>query len=241
MGLTIIEKNKLMMNDLQSIVDKELALKKAVTILEAGCGSGSWLKFRRDARLVGIDISKKQLDRNTVLNEKILGDLETYNLPSDAYDLIMCWDVLEHLSSPEKALLNFFKSLSEGGLVLLAAPNVMAVRGFITKYSPHWFHIWFYKYVYHRSDAGTEDQPPFVTFHRFAIAPKAIEKLAAEHNLKVVFAKKYQVQHVQKHPVVSFAWNAMNMLINVLTFGIVETDRESSFILVLQKRKENFS
>ncbi|MGZ3789706.1 MAG: class I SAM-dependent methyltransferase [Bacteriovorax sp.] len=241
MGLTILDKNKLMMKELQSLVDRELASKEKVTILEAGCGSGSWLKFRPDARLVGIDISEKQLDRNIVLHEKILGNLETYSLPEKSYDLIMCWDVLEHLPHPEKALLNFFKSLNEGGLVLLAAPNVMALRGFITKYSPHWFHIFVYRYVYRRPEAGKEDQPPFVTYHRFSIAPKSIEKLAKKHNLEVVFEKKYQVQHVQKHPLVSFAWNAANVLLNILTLGMVETDRKSSFILVLQKGKESFS
>lgn len=231
----IIEKYETIMKDVQSIIDRELNNKKELTVLEAGCGSGGRVKCRADARLVGIDISQKQLDRNTSIQDKILGDLETYDLSSGAYDLIMCWDVLEHLPHPEKALVNFFKGIKNGGLVLLAAPNVLTLRGFITKYSPHWFHIFFYRYVYKRPEAGTEDQPPFPTFHRFAIAPKAITELAAQHNVRVVFEVKYQIQHVDKHPLVTFAWSMANIVVNILTLGLVETDQKSSFILLLQK------
>lgn len=235
MGLTVLEHYQSVMKELQSTVDNKLSEKIDLTILEAGCGSGSWLKFKPEAKVVGIDISQKQLDRNTVLHEKILGDIQTHQLPQNAYDLIMCWDVLEHLPNPDKAIKNFFQSLKKDGIVLLAAPNVLTLRGYITKYSPHWFHIFFYKYVYHYKNAGKEDQPPFKTYHCSSMAPAAIEKLALQDNMKIIFSKKYQVQHVSKHPLIAFAWAAANSLLNILTCGKIETDKKSSFILLLQK------
>ena len=235
MAITILENYENIMKDLQSIIDRTLNPRSELTILEAGCGSGGRVKCRPDARLVGIDISQKQLDRNTSLHEKILGDLETYDISPATYDLIMCWDVLEHLPHPQQAMQNFFKGVKDGGLVMLAAPNVMTLRGFITKYSPHWFHIFFYRYVYHQPNAGTEDQPPFPTYHRFSIAPKAIEQLAAQNNIRVLFEVKYQIQHVEKHPLVAIIWNTVNAVANILSFGLIDTDRKSSFILLLQK------
>ena len=70
------------------------AADREVTVLEAGCGSLTYLNFGSRSRVIGIDISREQLDRNEVLDERILGDLETYSLAEDAYDAIVCWYVL---------------------------------------------------------------------------------------------------------------------------------------------------
>ncbi len=72
--------------------------------LEAGCGSASRITIPTSYHITGIDISQSQLDRNKSLNKKILGSLETHEFESESYDLIVCWDVLEHLQHPDKVL-----------------------------------------------------------------------------------------------------------------------------------------
>lgn len=41
-----------------------------------------------------------------------------------------------------------------GGQIVVAAPNPYSVKGFVTRYTPHWFHVWYYRHVLHRPQAG---------------------------------------------------------------------------------------
>src|SRR5260370_6841466 len=91
----------------QAIVDKMCARGDTVRVLEAGCGSRSFIQFGPKPYLAGIDVSQEQLQKNTLLQEKILGDIETFPLPPPSFDILIFWDVLEHLPHPHTALLNF--------------------------------------------------------------------------------------------------------------------------------------
>ncbi len=83
-----------------AVVARLLAGRPAPRVLEAGCGSSSRVALPAGRWLVGVDIAPRQLDKNTVLDEKHLGDLQTFSLPGAGFDLILCWDVIEHLPHP---------------------------------------------------------------------------------------------------------------------------------------------
>jgi len=91
----------------QDIVTAQFKRLKKVRILEAGCGSNSAFTFQKNAYIVGIDISERQLQLNTSLDEKHQGDLQHYSFPPNSFDIIICWNVLEHLQHPESVLLIF--------------------------------------------------------------------------------------------------------------------------------------
>lgn len=173
--------------ELQRIIDDYSGADRTITLLEAGCGSMSKVKLSDNVHVVGIDISEMQLSRNLKLHEKILADIQIYPLPEKAFDIIICWDVLEHLEHPRAALRNLFKSCKEGGLIILGFPNLYSVKGIITKLSPHIVHIWYYKYILNVKEAGTDDTPPFRTFFKFSIAHTSIRKLARKYNATVEF------------------------------------------------------
>src|SRR5437588_4454211 len=146
---------------LQLLVDKLLNDRRNIKVLEAGCGSYSYINMPENTScyVVGIDISEEQLRKNSVIHEKIIGDIETYQFSSSEFDLIVCWWVLEHLPHPEKALNNFLKCIKENGLIVLAVPNVISIKGLVTKYTPFWFHKWVY-----RSFFGVQGFNHFQTF-----------------------------------------------------------------------------
>ena len=224
------------LRELERVIERTLEHHDHISILEAGCGSMSRIRFRQTARLIGIDISQKQLDRNTELHEKILGDLETYPLSPNTYDMIICWDVLEHLSHPGKALRNFSVAVAVGGIIVLASPNVMTLRGFVTKFTPHWFHVWFYRYIYGMKDAGKNDSWPFKSYHRFAIAPGALLSFAKREGLSVEFWKTYDFDEVQKfNPLLAAAWGFANVAAGILSFGRIQNDTHKAFMMVLRK------
>lgn len=49
-------------------------------------------------------------------------DLESETLPAHAYDLVACFDVLEHIPKPLEVVRNIRRSLRENGLFVMHAP-----------------------------------------------------------------------------------------------------------------------
>jgi len=70
------------------------------TILDVGCGNGSFINFIKNKkiynRLVGIDSSKEAL--KYVKTEKVNRNVATLPFKNNEFDLIICLEVLEHLS-----------------------------------------------------------------------------------------------------------------------------------------------
>ncbi len=223
---------------LQARLDQLASGKNPFKVLEAGCGSSSHVTFKEGTYVVGIDISELQLQRNTLLKERIQGDIQTYAFQENAYDLIVCWDVLEHLPSPEKALRNFFHAVNEGGMILLASPNVTTLRGIITKFTPYWVHVLYARYVVGVETAGTEGNYPFPSYHRWTIAPNAIRRLADEKGLVVELAETYGFDHPEKkHAVFYSLWTLVSNIAHVLSFGAIKTDKDAAFVFILRKPK----
>jgi len=174
-------------NEGQRVLDALLADSPAPRILEAGCGSASHFRFKPGARLVGIDLSQKQLDRNQGLSEKICGDLQAYDLSGGNYDAVICHFVLEHLDRPDRALANFVRGLAPNGAIVLVAPNPFSLFGLAAKLTPFWFHASFYRVFFGPRKGGG----PFPTFYRLPMAPSRVLRWAARSNLKVEYCRLY--------------------------------------------------
>jgi SAM-dependent methyltransferase len=227
---------------LQEIVEKSLGDRDRLRVLEAGCGSISYVRFPPDAHIVGIDISEAQLRKNTYLHEKLLGDIETYDLPHSGFDAIVCWNVFEHLPHPEWALDRFADALRPGGLIVLALPNALSFKGLITKFTPFWFHVWVTRHLVGRKLAGTEGNPPFPTFMRLSIAPQRLMRSAGERGLTTVYFSLFEDNKQRtirrKLRITGIRWRLVQNLVKVVSFGKIETAR-AQCILVLQKAAAN--
>jgi ubiquinone/menaquinone biosynthesis C-methylase UbiE len=220
--------------NLQTFINSELR-GESVCLLEAGCGSASNLNFGDNVRMVGIDISKKQLERNAMLHEKIVGDIQHHEFPPDSFDAIVCWDVLEHLPQPKLALRQFARAVKPGGIVILKLPNVLSVKGLVTKYLPHKLHVLAYRYIYGDKNAGKNDTAPFKTFLRFSISAKAIKKLCGQGGLATIFFATYDVSSInwlQRKKAAHFLYVTLWKTFNLLSLGGIG---ESELIIVLKK------
>lgn len=219
---------------LQGVIDRLLPAQPRLRVLEAGCGSASHLTLPASRHVVGIDISAKQLERNASLDQKIQADLQSYDLPRQAFDLIVCWEVLEHLPNPERAVKRLVDATADGGIVILALPNVFSIKGLVTKFTPHWFHVWFYRNIYGVKDAGRDDRAPFKTFLRLSISAGAIRRAAAEHGLRVVhFAMHDVAAYVRRtNRPAALIYDSARAVARVLSLGAIG---DSDFIIVLQR------
>lgn len=177
---------------LQQILDLHVSDRRPLRVLEAGCGSSSHLQLPAERWVVGIDISAQQLERNEQLDEKIVGDLQTFQLPANSYDLIICWDVVEHLDQPAEAIKNMAAALSPGGMLVVAAPHPWSFKGMVTRVSPHWLHVWFYRYLIGDKLAGVDGRGPFATPMKSGMFPANIARLSAQLGLRKVLFYPYQ-------------------------------------------------
>jgi SAM-dependent methyltransferase len=220
---------------LQGFVDKELLRRPSVRVLEAGCGSASNLEFGQQVWLVGIDISEKQLARNTLLHEKIAGDIQHYEFPEGCFDAIICWDVLEHLPHPELALRQFAQATKLGGLIILKLPNVLSLKGLLTKFLPHTFHVLVYRYFHGNKNAGKNDTAPFKTYLRFCISAGAIRREGDRLGLQTVYFATEDVADfgwLQRKKTARFVYVAVKNLLSLVSLGSLG---DSELIIVLKK------
>ena len=223
---------------LQEVLDDFVRGRSNLRVLEAGCGSTSHVRLPADATLVGIDISEKQLARNTRLHERILGDVQTHDLGDATFDVIICWDVLEHLPHPDQALERFVRAIRPGGLIVLALPHAFSFKGLVTKATPHLVHVLFYRHVLGQKLAGTQDRAPFPTFMRSSIAPNRIVRFASEHGLHdelvLLYEGNVQLRVRKQNRLADLAFDVLGRVSRAVSRGAYDANH-SDAIIVLRK------
>jgi 2-polyprenyl-3-methyl-5-hydroxy-6-metoxy-1,4-benzoquinol methylase len=154
-------------------------------VLDAGCGRQIKHRLWPDAYVVGIDVDEDALALNHEVDEKIVGDVQTYLLPPASYDAITCFDVLEHLPHPEQALANLARALRPGGTLHIGIPNLDSPKAIATKVTPHWFHVWFYRRIVGDRLAGMPGHGPYKTYLRRSLRPAKLGKAARSVGLEL--------------------------------------------------------
>jgi SAM-dependent methyltransferase len=219
---------------LQQAVARLLDGRPAPRVLDAGCGEQSALRVPPDAHVVGVDISAELLARNERLDERITADLESDPLPSGDFDLVVCWDVLEHLRRPVPALERLAAAVGEDGLLVLGLPNAASTKGLVTKLTPHRFHRWAYRRLL---GSGAE---PFPTFLRLSITPGALHRFARRNGLVVEYFGLHEAElqraFLAARPVVRAAWRCFSLALRAITLGHVQPDLGEVRIVLRQPR-----
>lgn len=228
--------------ELQHTIDRLTAGRRRLEILEAGCGSSSHLSFPGDAHVVGIDVSPTQLARNTCINEAICGDIQTHTFDSERFDVIVCWDVLEHLPRPTQALANFASALKPGGLLVVGLPNLFSLKGLVAKFTPLRFHIWVFRTLFRsaswsafRTLAGRDDHGPFKTYLRLAVAPARLRQFGLRNGMSPRYFKSYesgvQIELRSRFGLKGPAWTSLRFVVRIATAGLVDLEATDSVLL----------
>lgn len=103
---------------------------KGAKVLDAGCATGDFLSFARlDYDMWGLDVSEFAIGRAQKKNPEIAsqirsGFVEDQSYPDGFFDVIVLWDVLEHLWDPVEVCRRLLRTLRPGGCLCISTPNV---------------------------------------------------------------------------------------------------------------------
>lgn len=101
---------------------------KKVLDISCGVGYGSFLLAKAGAsRVDGVDISEEVIDyakNNYQMNNLsfIIGNICEYKT-DNLYDVIICFETIEHIENYQKALLNLYSLLMSDGVLIISSPN----------------------------------------------------------------------------------------------------------------------
>jgi SAM-dependent methyltransferase len=119
------------------------ALAEGRAVLDAGCGTGYGTLMLIEggaASVTAIDLAEEAveqtLERVDGRAEVVLGDVHQLPFDDASFDMVVCFEVIEHMDGQDAALSEFARVLRPEGFLLISSPN----RDVYTPGNPHHVH-----------------------------------------------------------------------------------------------------
>jgi 2-polyprenyl-3-methyl-5-hydroxy-6-metoxy-1,4-benzoquinol methylase len=116
----------------QNRLEQVLLNKQRGRLLEIGCGAGTFLRMaQKHFEVAGIDSSSYAIRNNCVPSDcrLTLGDIEQSRLEPETYDVVVAFNVLEHLNRPADTIRKIFRALKPDGFFFGSVPNNRGILG----------------------------------------------------------------------------------------------------------------
>ncbi len=112
------------------LISEMIPQNPSLKVLDAGCGEGHLLerlhKNLKHHSFTGIDITdialKKAKERCPFATIQKM-DLYHLNLPDNSFDVVICTEVLEHISDYRTAIKELIRVVKHGGFLIITFPN----------------------------------------------------------------------------------------------------------------------
>jgi len=130
------------------------ALTPGLKILDAGAGELKYKKYCGHLNYISQDFGQysgegdgRGLQMKSWDNSKldIVSDITAMPVENNSFDVVMCVEVLEHVSEPIRAIKEFSRVLKPGGTLILTAPFCS-----LTHFAPYFFYTGYSKYWYEK-------------------------------------------------------------------------------------------
>jgi len=110
------------------LITSKIKPKEGLKLLDIGCAYGYYLDL---ARLYGWDVRGVELNPEAVREGKDIlkldikhGRIQDHHFEDESFDLITCWDLIEHLQDPKGFLQANNRILKTGGSLVLSTPDI---------------------------------------------------------------------------------------------------------------------
>lgn len=148
---------------------------------DLGCGSGHRTSlFNENGRtVVGLDYNDFRLPqyKNFIFKKE---DIFNNSLKPDSFDIILNFDVIEHLVNPEKLLKEIHKILKKDGICVLSTPNKYRFFGALLIF----FGLRKFPYCLNPKNIDSKDNPDY--WHQKEYMASELKSLVEKNNFQVV-------------------------------------------------------
>ncbi len=165
-------------------------------LLDLGCNRGAYLSYYQHGPTFGVDIAfsvlriAKKRQANSCF---IQGDVQNLGfIRSDAFDCLLCSEVIEHVTQPELVFREASRILKPGGQFLLTTPNY-------TRQRPTWISI---QEMYEYGVTGVVND----TYFHTAFRPEELRAMAARAGFEILESGTFEkeVKYSTRIPVLGF-------------------------------------
>ncbi len=100
---------------------------KGKELLDAGCGTGWFSKkaVERGASVTSMDLGQNLLNEvsKKCESKKVIGSIMDMPFEDETFDFAVCSEVIEHVPDPKIAMMELYRVLKPGGVLILTTPN----------------------------------------------------------------------------------------------------------------------
>jgi SAM-dependent methyltransferase len=136
--------------------DRKTALaphKRSGALLDLGCSSGSFLESVKGDpwKLYGVEMSAEGARTAEARSgaQVFVGDILNAPFPRESFDVITCFDVLEHLYEPRRVMARVGEWLKPGGIFYVLVPNVDSAEARV--FGSYWHGLELPRHLFHYS------------------------------------------------------------------------------------------
>jgi SAM-dependent methyltransferase len=130
--------------------------KESGAILDLGCSSGSFLEslHSRSWKLYGVEISPNEAKVAEMRTgaQVFVGNALDAPFAANSFDVITCFDVLEHLYEPRQVITKIAQWLKPGGILHIQVPNIDSAEARV--FRTYWHGLELPRHLFHYSPAS---------------------------------------------------------------------------------------
>jgi SAM-dependent methyltransferase len=203
--------------------DRRAALapyKRSGSLLDLGCSSGSFLQFMKGDpwKLYGVEMSAECA---RIAQEKsgayvFAGDIIDAPFPPGSFDVVTCFDVLEHLYEPRRVLAKVSEWLKPGGIFYVLVPNIDSAEGRV--FGSYWAGLELPRHLFHYSPASLEFLAESAGLRALSLETRRNAEVGT--SLKYVLDDAFRAVAIRRTPVAyrgprSLPWRAARKLVRI--------------------------
>jgi SAM-dependent methyltransferase len=194
--------------------------KQSGTMLDLGCSSGGFLGLLRGDswKLYGIEMSADCASRAETRTgaHVFVGDILDAPFTPESFDVITCFDVLEHLYEPLKIMTKVSEWLKPGGIFYVQVPNIDSAEARV--FGSYWHGLELPRHLFHYSPSALKFLAQSARLNVVSLETR--RNPAVGTSLRYVWDDVFNAVNIRRTPVAyrsepGFAWKVGRKLVRM--------------------------